>query len=121
MRSGTKRSSKRRRSLNPRARYWRPKLWHVVSVVAAAAATSLFWGSQGDQAIDGDRAIDGWYRLTSIIPGERVPPWLHTGLIYRGTIEPGGQFVRLCAPDSSLAVVVSASLVTEVTGPLEQS
>jgi hypothetical protein len=54
-----------------------------------------------------------WYQLDALVPGERVPVWLHTGQLYRGEPMPGG-VVKLFAPDSETTAIVSASLLTEV-------
>jgi hypothetical protein len=92
---------------------WRPGWWQLVGLAAATATVmnALAWRSGADQP------MDGWYQLKSIVPGERVPVWLHTGFAYRGELTSGGQLVRLFAPDSTLTAVVNAALVTEVAGP----
>ena len=110
MKSDTNRRSKRWTSSD-----W-PGLWPFVLLAVAVAVPSLLRGSEAV------RSIARSYRLTSVVPGERVPSWLHSGITYRGVLEPGRQSVRLFAPDSSLSAVVSTSLVTEVQAPtLEQS
>jgi hypothetical protein len=58
----------------------------------------------------------GWYRLTSLFPGERVPFWLHSGQTYRGVPLSGGQ-VKICAPDADLWIVVPSSMLREVHPP----
>jgi hypothetical protein len=92
---------------------WRPRMWQLIGLAAATAVvmSALDWRSVPDDP------MDGWYQLKSIVPGERVPDWLHTGLTYRGMLTPDGQLVRLFAPDSALTAIVSAALVTEVAGP----
>jgi hypothetical protein len=91
----------------------RPRMWHLIGLAAAAVVVMsvLDWPSGTDEP------LDGWYRLKSIVPGERVPDWLHTGFTYRGILSPDRQLVRIFAPDSALTAVVSAALVMEVAGP----
>jgi hypothetical protein len=60
---------------------------------------------------------DGWYQLLAVVPGERVPTWLHVGGTYRGYLGATSDAVTLYAPDSELTAVVSASLVERVLPP----
>ena len=67
---------------------------------------------------DTEQACRGWYRLEVVLPGERVPDWVHVGRVYEGVRNPQtpGE-VELLAEDGELSVLVAARLLTELPGP----
>ena len=87
----------------------RSALWLVPCV--AALATLVSSTCQVGRLAQGD----AWFQLNAILPGERVPDWLHTGRRYRGVVMPGG-LVKLFAPDFERSALISAALLTEVRG-----
>jgi hypothetical protein len=61
---------------------------------------------------------EGWYRLTAIIPGQRVPNWLFKDHVYRGTPVRDGTTVMLSSPDSASTAHVSSALLVKVASPI---
>ena len=92
---------------------WRPRLWPLIGLAAATAVLMV--------ALDGrsshEEPMVSWFRLKSVVPGERVPAWLHAGFTYRGIPSTDGR-VRLFAADATFTAVISAQLVDEVAAPL---
>ena len=62
--------------------------------------------------------VRSWYRLDSVIPGERVPEWVHVGQRYEGMRGPDApDEVELFASDGALSAIVPARLLTELPEP----
>jgi hypothetical protein len=91
---------------------WHLGLWDVLGLAAVVVVASSSW------SFASFNQEDGWYQLTSFLPGERVPAWLHTGRMYRGVPVPRDN-VRIFAPDSDASVVISTSLLRQVAAPLK--
>jgi hypothetical protein len=91
---------------------WQPGLWHFL---ALAAAGILLWNVRWSAS---SGPSETWYRLTSMIPGEKVPSWLHKDAVYQGVPTADRTMITLLAPDSSLTATVRASVLVEVSSPV---
>jgi hypothetical protein len=86
----------------------RLEAWHIASAAVAALALSSLVVSSGTAPVP-----QSWYAVNGVLPGEKVPDWVHSGQRYLGVAMPG-RLVQIFSSDAERSIVLAASLLTRV-------